>query len=52
MALTGLSIMQLTLLRRFGHMERMDEYRMVRRVLMVEVECGYEVNRGKAGWMV
>ena len=33
-------------LRWFGHMKKMDEYRMARRVLMVEVEAGYEGNRG------
>ena len=29
----------------FGHVERMDEYRMARRVLMAEVEGRYEVDR-------
>ena len=29
------------LLRWFGHMERIDEYRMVRRVLMAEVSGGW-----------
>ena len=34
-------------LRWFGHVERMDEYRMARRVLMAEVSGdGYEGNRG------
>ena len=34
-------------LRWFGHVERMDEYRMARRVLMAEVrEGGYEGDRG------
>ena len=34
-------------LRWFGHMERMDEYRMARRVLMAEVSEGrYEGYRG------
>ena len=37
-------------LRWFRHVERMDEYRMARRVLMAEVSGGRE--RGKAGWMV
>ena len=39
-------------LRWFRHVERMDEYRMARRVSMEEVEGGYEVDRGQAGWMV
>ena len=31
----------------FGHVERMDEYRMARRVLMADVsEGGYWVDRG------
>ena len=34
-------------LRWFGHVERMDEYRMARRVLMAEVSGdGYEGDRG------
>ena len=33
-------------LRWFGHVERMDEYRMARRVLMPEVEGGYVGDRG------
>ena len=34
-------------LRWFGHVERMDEYRMARRVLMTEVSGGgYEGGRG------
>ena len=37
---------------RFGHVERMDEYRMARRVLMTEVSGGgYEVDRYYGGWM-
>ena len=37
----------------FGHVERMDEYRMARRVLMAEVSGGrVEGDRGWAGWMV
>ena len=40
-------------LRWFGHVGRMDEYRMARRVLMAEVrEDGYEGYRGYAGCMV
>ena len=34
-------------LRWFGHVERMDEYRMARRVLMAEVSGG----RVRLGWM-
>ena len=33
-------------LRWFGHVERMDEYRIARRVLMAEEEGGYEADRG------
>ena len=33
-------------LRWFGHVKRMDDYRMARSVLMTEVEDGYGVNRG------
>ena len=34
-------------LRRFGHVERMDDYRMARRVLTAEVSGGrYEGDRG------
>ena len=40
-------------LRWFGHVERMDEYRMARRVFLAEVSGdGYEGDRGLAGWMV
>ena len=40
-------------LRWFGHVERMDAYRMAIRVLMSRVSGGgYEENRGRAGWMV
>ena len=41
-----------SVLRWFGHVERMDEYRMARRVLMAEVGDRYEGDRGWAGWMV
>ena len=38
-------------LRWFGHVERMDEYRMARRVLMAEI-CGRRVGgRPRLGWM-
>ena len=33
-------------MRCFGHVERMDVYCMARRVLMAEVEGGYEGDRG------
>ena len=37
----------LSVLRWFGHVERMDEYRMARRVLMAKsVGDGYEGDRG------
>ena len=38
-------------LRRFGHVERMDEYRMTRRVLMAEVSGGLVRGRLRLGWM-
>ena len=38
-------------LRWFGHVERMDEYRMARRVLMAEVSEGREQGRPRLGWM-
>ena len=39
------------LLRWFGHVERMDEYRMARRVLMAEVSGGRIRGRPRLGWM-
>ena len=36
---------------RFGHVERMDEYRMARRVLMAEVSLGRVRGRPRLGWM-
>ena len=39
------------LLRWFGHVERMDEYRMARRVLMDEVSGGRVRGRPRFGWM-
>ena len=40
-------------LRWFGHVKRMDEYRMASRVLTAEVSKGeYEGDRGYPGWMV
>ena len=41
------SIADKRVLRWFGHVERMDEYHIARRVLMAEVsEDGYEGERG------
>ena len=38
-------------LRWFGHVERMDEYRLARRVLMAEVSGGRVRGRARLGWM-
>ena len=38
-------------LRCFRHVERMDEYRMARRVLMAEVSGGRVRGRPRLGWM-
>ena len=38
-------------LRWFGHVERMDDYRMARRVLMAEVNGGRVRGRPRLGWM-
>ena len=38
-------------LRWFGHVERMDEYHMARRVLMAEVSGGRVRGRPRLGWM-
>ena len=38
-------------LRWFGHVERIDEYRMARRVLMPEVSEGQIRGRPRSGWM-
>ena len=38
-------------LRWFGHVERMDDYRMARRVLMAEVGGGRVRGRPRLGWM-
>ena len=35
----------------FGHVERIDEYRLTRRVLMVEVNGGRVRGRPRLGWM-
>ena len=39
-------------MRWFGHAERMDEYRLGRRVLMAEVSGGRVQGRPRLGWMV
>ena len=39
------------ILRFFGHVERMDEYRMGRMVLMAEVSGGRVRGRPRLGWM-
>ena len=38
-------------LRWFGHVERIDEYRMARRVLMAEVSGGRVQGRPRLSWM-
>ena len=38
-------------LRWFGHVERMDDYRMSRRVLMAEVSGGRVRGRPRLGWV-
>ena len=38
-------------LRWFGHVERMDEHRMARRVLMAEISGGRVRGRPRLGWM-
>ena len=38
-------------LRLIGHVERMDDYRMTRRVLMAEVSGGRVRGRPRLGWM-
>ena len=38
-------------LRWFGHVERMDDYRIARRVLMAEVSGGRVQGRARLGWM-
>ena len=38
-------------LRWFGHVERMDEYRMARKVLIAEVSGGRVRGRPRLGWM-
>ena len=39
-------------LRWFGHMERMDEYSISRKVLVAEVSGGRVRGRPRLGWMV
>ena len=38
-------------MRWYGHVERMDEYHMARRVLMAEVSGGRVRGRQSLGWM-
>ena len=38
-------------LRWFGHVERMDEYHMARKVLMAEVSGGQVRGKQRLGWM-
>ena len=38
-------------LRWFGHVEKMDEYRMARQVLMAEISGGGVRGRPRLGWM-
>ena len=38
-------------LRWFGHVQRMDEYRMTRRMWMVEVSGGWARGRQRLRWM-
>ena len=47
----SLRVEQTRVLRWFGHVERMDEYRMARRVLMAEVSVGLVRGRPRLGWM-
>ena len=35
----------------FGHVERMDEYRMARRVLMAKISGGQVRGKQRLGWM-
>ena len=45
------SIADQRVLRWFGHVERMDDYRMAKRVLMAEVSAGRVRGRPRLGWM-
>ena len=45
------SIADQRVLRWFGHVERMDEFRMARKVLMAEVSGGRVRGRPRLGWM-
>ena len=40
-----------SVLRLFGHVERMDEHRLARRVLMAEVSAGRVRERPRLSWM-
>ena len=41
----------LRVFRWLGHVERMDEYRMARKVLMADVSGGWVRGRPRLGWM-
>ena len=45
------SIADQRVLRWFGHVERMDDYRMARKVLMAEVSGGWVQGRQRLGWI-
>ena len=45
------SIADQRVLRWFGHVKRMDNYRIARRVLMAEVSGGLVRGRPRLGWM-
>ena len=47
----GVSEKDQRVLRWFGHVKIMEEYRMARRVLMAEVSGGRVRGRPKLGWM-
>ena len=47
----GISRADQRVLRWFGHVERMDEYRMARKVLMTEVSGGRVLGRPRLGWI-
>ena len=47
----GIERVDQRVLRWFGHVERMDEYRLARRVLMAEVSGGRVRRRPMLGWV-
>ena len=42
---------QIRVLRWFGHVERMDDYRIARRLLIAEVSRGRSRGRPRLGWI-